>query len=89
MGRKLNISSFNNQTNIIEGPVFYFPFYEASFGSVSGSLVLQGTQNIIFFPLWLLNSRSGFGSSALLVASFGSAQIAAIEAGFPESMEVQ
>ena len=31
----------------------------------------------------------GFGSSALLVASFGSAQIAAIEAGFPESMEVQ
>ena len=47
MGRKLNISSFN-QTNIIEGPVFYFPFYEASFGSVSGSLVLQGTQNIPF-----------------------------------------
>jgi len=54
------------------GPVIYFPFFEASFGSVSGSLVLQG-----------------FGSSALLVASFGSAQIAAIEAGFPESMEVQ
>ena len=41
-----------------------------------------------FLP-WLLNSRPGFGSSALLVASFGSAQIAAIEAGFPESMEVQ
>merc|ERR1712037_372890 len=54
------------------GPVIYFPFFEASFGSVSGSLVLQG-----------------FGSSALLVASFGSAQIAAIEAGFLESMEVQ
>ena len=81
-------SSFD-QTNIIKGPVFYFPFYEASFGSVSGSLVLQGTQSIPFFHLWLLNSRSGFGSSALLVASFGSAQIAAIEAGFPESMEVQ
>ena len=88
MGRKFNISSFK-QTNIIEGPVFYFPFYEASFGSVSGSLVLQGIQNIPFFPMWHLNSRSGFGSSALLVASFGSAQIAAIEAGFPESMEVQ
>ena len=31
----------------------------------------------------------GFGCSALLVASFGSAQIAAVQAGFPETMEVQ
>jgi len=54
------------------GPVPYFPFFDASFGSVSGSLILQG-----------------FGSSALLVASFGAAQLAAVEAGFPETMEVQ
>ena len=32
---------------------------------------------------------AGFGCSALLVASFGSAQIAAVQAGFPETMEVQ
>jgi len=31
----------------------------------------------------------GFGCAAVLVASFGSAQLAAISAGFPESMEVQ
>ena len=31
----------------------------------------------------------GFGCSAVLVASFSSAQIAAVAAGFPDSMEVQ
>ena len=41
------------------------------------------------FTLFFYSTFLGFGSSALLVASFGSAQIAAIEAGFPESMEVQ
>lgn len=54
------------------GPAPYLPMFEATFGSVCGSLVFQG-----------------FGCSALLVASFGSAQIAAVQAGFPESMEVQ
>ena len=70
----------------VAGPVIYFPFFEASFGSVSGSLVLQGAQKVLS-PIFTF--FSGFGSSALLVASFGSAQIAAIEAGFPESMEVK
>merc|ERR1711962_116109 len=31
----------------------------------------------------------GFGCAAVLVASFGCAQLAAVAAGFPESMEVQ
>ena len=37
-----------NFIRAVPGPVIYFPFFEASFGSVSGSLVLQGAEQILF-----------------------------------------